>query len=109
MTIAEMQELADPVDDYEIGDTREKLAALGEGDKIRVVAFALKARTGVKESCNCGLSKAADTDNHIVLVDEPTLELKAKATRGRKATARAAIRVSLTLFCAERPFGQSRP
>ena len=48
MTIAEMQELADPVDDYEIGDTREKLAALGEGDKIRVVAFALKARKGVR-------------------------------------------------------------
>jgi len=48
MTIAEMQELADPVDDYEIVDTREKLAALGEGDKIRVVAFALKARKGVR-------------------------------------------------------------
>jgi len=88
MTIPEMQELDDPVKDYAIGDTREKLAALGEGDKIRVVAFALKARKGVKESCNCGLSKPVDTDNHIVLVDEPTLKLKAKATRGRKATAK---------------------
>ncbi len=36
---------------------------------IRVVAVALKARPGNPESCNCGLSSAADTDNHIVLVD----------------------------------------
>jgi hypothetical protein len=45
---------------------------------IRVMALALVARKGSKESCNCGLKKAADTDNHIVLVDpeitEPTLE-----------------------------------
>ena len=49
--------------------TREKLTALGEGTMIRVVAFALVARKGSKESCNCGLKNAADTDNHIVLVD----------------------------------------
>lgn len=70
--------LPDPVPGFKIGDTREKLRALGEGKMIRVVAFALIARKGTKESCNCGLRKAADTDNHIVLVDpeitEPTLE-----------------------------------
>jgi hypothetical protein len=73
-----LAELPDPVPGFKIGDTREKLRALGEGKMIRVVALALVARKGNKESCNCGLRKAADTDNHIVLVDpeitEPTLE-----------------------------------
>ena len=61
--------LPDPVPDFKIGDTREKLAALGEGQKITVVAYALVARKGNPESCNCGLSLPSDTDNHIVLVD----------------------------------------
>src|SRR5260370_32903540 len=61
--------LPDPVAGLAEGDTREKLTALGEGTMIRVVAFALDARKGSKESCNCGLTRAADTDNHIVLVD----------------------------------------
>jgi hypothetical protein len=73
-----LAELPDPVPGFKVGDTREKLRALGEGKMIRVVALALVARKGNKESCNCGLRKAADTDNHIVLVDpeitEPTLE-----------------------------------
>lgn len=73
-----LAELPDPVPGFHIGDTREKLRALGEGTMIRVVALALVARKGGKESCNCGLRKAPDTDNHIVLVDpettEPTLE-----------------------------------
>lgn len=73
-----LAELPDPVPGFKIGDTRGKLKALGEGKMIRVVALALVARKGSKESCNCGLRKAADTDNHIVLVDpeitEPTLE-----------------------------------
>ena len=87
-TLQDLKDLPDPVPGFKVGDTREKLTALGEGDKIRVVAYALVARKGGKESCNCGLSAAADTDNHIVLVDEPTLDLTARATRGRKATAR---------------------
>jgi hypothetical protein len=69
--------LPDPVSGFAIGNTREKLAALGEGKMIRVVAWALVARKGGKESCNCGLLAPADTDNHIVLVDpnvtKPTL------------------------------------
>jgi hypothetical protein len=82
-TIEDLQALPDPVDDFAIGDTREKLKDLGEGDMITVVAFALRARDGVKESCNCGLSTAKDKDNHIVLVSKPTLELTAKATRAK--------------------------
>src|ERR1044071_4875553 len=45
---------------------------------IRVVAHSLVVRPGSKESCNCGLTGAANTDNHIVLIDSaddsPSLE-----------------------------------
>lgn len=67
-----------PKEDCKAGDgTRKSLQKLGEGKKITVVAWALAARKGGKESCNCGLKLPADTDNHIVLVDpsstNPTL------------------------------------
>lgn len=92
-TIQTLKDLPDPVPQFKIGDSRAKLMALGEGRMIRAVAFALVARKGGKESCNCGLTKVQDTDNHIVLVDEPTLDLTARATRARKATAkRKAVR-----------------
>jgi hypothetical protein len=87
-TLQDLKDLPDPVPGFKIGDTREKLAALGEGQKIRVVAFALVARKGSSESCNCGLTAPADTDNHIVLVDEPTLAITKRATPARKATAK---------------------
>jgi len=78
MTIAEIKALDDPVAGFAKGGTREKLTALGEGKMIRVVALALVVRTGSKESCNCGLTGAANTDNHIVLIDpddnSPSLE-----------------------------------
>lgn len=68
-----------PKEDCKAGDpTRKRLRQLGEGQKITVVAWALAARKGNKESCNCGLASAPDTDNHIVLVDptstNPTLK-----------------------------------
>ena len=69
MTIQQMRNLPDPVKGFKVGNTREKIKALGEGKKIVVVANAIAVRKGGKESCNCGLSKVADTDNHIVLVD----------------------------------------
>ena len=69
MTLKEIRDLPDPVAGFKIGDTREKLEALGEGKKIVVVANALVARKGGGESCNCKLLSVADTDNHIVLVD----------------------------------------
>lgn len=83
MTIEQIQALPDPVPGLKIGDTREKLVALGEGDMIRLVAFALIARKGGKESCNCGLKEPIDTDNHIVLVKDSTLKLTARATRAK--------------------------
>jgi hypothetical protein len=77
MTIQEMKDLPDPVKGYKIGNPRDKLTALGEGKKITVEAWALVARKGGGESCNCKLLSVADTDNHIVLVDpsvkSPTL------------------------------------
>ena len=69
MTIQQMRRLPDPVPGFKVGNTREKIQALGEGKKIVVVANAIAVRKGGKESCNCGLSTVADTDNHIVLVD----------------------------------------
>lgn len=69
MTIQQIRNLPDPVRGFKIGDTREMLAALGEGKKIVVVANALAVRKGSGESCNCKLTSVADTDNHIVLVD----------------------------------------
>jgi len=67
-TIQELKALPDPVPGFKVGDPRDKLTELGEGQKITVVAKALVARKGGGESCNCKLTKVADTDNHIVLV-----------------------------------------
>lgn len=76
-TIQDMKNLPDPVKGFKIGDARDKLAALGEGKKITVMAWALVVRKGGSESCNCKLTAVADTDNHIVLADpsvkSPTL------------------------------------
>ena len=78
MTIAEIKALEDPVEGFVKGGKRDNLTAMGEGDLIRVVALALVVRTGSKESCNCGLTGATNTDNHIVLIDpaddSPSLE-----------------------------------
>jgi hypothetical protein len=72
-----MQKLKDPTPKGEfcadeVRD-RTKLEELGESQKITVVAWALAARSGSQESCNCKLKASPDTDNHIVLV-EPTLK-----------------------------------
>lgn len=68
-TIRNLKDLPDPIPGFKVGQTREKIIALGEGQKIRVVAYALVVRKGSAESCNCKLTSARDTDNHIVLVD----------------------------------------
>lgn len=72
-TIQWMKDLPDPKNFTRQTTGRAELARLGEGRKITVVAYALVARKGSKESCNCGLTATKDTDNHIVLVD-PTLK-----------------------------------
>jgi len=73
-----------------IGFPRDKLKEKGEGDMVRVVAFAIESRPQKSESgesCNCGF-RAKDpknTDVHIVLVSTPTLKLKANAGNGNSA------------------------
>src|SRR5260370_40747971 len=54
---------------YKHGGPRTKLAEQGEGKMIRVVAWALVARKGSFETCNCHLTSPRETDNHIVLVN----------------------------------------
>lgn len=85
-TLKDLKDLPDPVPDFNFGDTREKIRELGEGQKITVIAYALAARKGSKESCNCGLSKPKDTDNHIVLVEEETLAITKRATPEKPAS-----------------------
>jgi hypothetical protein len=72
MTVDDMKAL--PQLEFEIGADRKPLRDLGEGNRVRLVAYALVARRGNPESCNCKLASVADTDNHIVLVDEGALE-----------------------------------
>ncbi len=66
---SELAGLADPGSDFVEGGSRNALTALGEGDMIRVVAFAVRVSRGSQESCNCQLTHMADKDNHIVLID----------------------------------------
>src|ERR1700675_3643367 len=69
-TLTWMKKL-DPPEGFAPGDTREELAALGEGQKITVMAYLLVAKPELGgESCNCGLKTPAETDNHLVLVSK---------------------------------------
>ncbi len=72
-SIAWMKALPDPTDFTADNRNRDELRQIGEGKKITVVAWAMVARKGGKETCNCKLSAPKDTDNHIVLVD-PAVE-----------------------------------
>ena len=73
-TLDGMKGLADPAG-FKKFDTREKLEAIGEGRKVAVVARLLIARDEPDgESCNCGLHKAEETDNHLVLVSQDTVD-----------------------------------
>src|SRR5712671_6523108 len=69
-----MKKLDDP-ESFTQGDSREELTALGEGEKITVVAYLLVAKPELGgESCNCGLQTPAETDNHLVLVTKATVQ-----------------------------------
>lgn len=87
-------DLPDPVPGYKIGDRREKLEAEGEGKMIRIVAWVLKARAGVMESCNCKIAGAANKDNHIVLAN-PKLKNPTLAGEAKSQTAEFTPRVRL--------------
>ena len=54
-----LSDLPDPVPGFKIGDTRQKLKALGEEKIIRVVAIALVARIGSRESCKLRASEGS--------------------------------------------------
>jgi hypothetical protein len=92
MTFTKFAKLAKIVQGYiGIGFPRDKLKEKGEGDMVRVVAWAIDSRPQKNksgESCNCGFTGVNDpknTDVHIVLVSTPTLKLKAKAGNGKTA------------------------
>src|SRR5712691_1158156 len=69
-----MKNLDDP-ENFTEGESREELTALGEGEKITVVAYLLVAKPELGgESCNCGLQTRAETDNHLVLVSKTTVD-----------------------------------
>jgi hypothetical protein len=73
-TLTWVKKLDDP-ENFSSGGSREELKALGEGDKIAVVAYVLIARAELGgESCNCGLQTPKDTDNHLVLVTKTTVD-----------------------------------
>ncbi len=46
MTIQQMRKLPDPVPGFRVGNTRERIQALGEGKKIVVVANAISGSKG---------------------------------------------------------------
>jgi len=101
MTFADFAGIPNDIEGYKgIGFPRDKVRDQGEGDMVRVVAWALASRpqkTSGKdkngkpkkgESCNCGFTGKTDpqnTDVHIVLVDDAALELKANAGNGKSA------------------------
>lgn len=73
-SLAWMKRLEDP-ENFEKGASREEIEGLGEGKKIRVVAYLIAAKAELGgESCNCGLHTAAETDNHLVLVSKATVD-----------------------------------
>jgi hypothetical protein len=94
-TIPWMKNLADPRNFTRQSPNRNELTRLGEGKKITVVAYALVARKGGKESCNCGLSAVKDADNHIVLVDPTIKKPTLKGSEGDSVTAEFTPRVRL--------------
>jgi len=68
-----MKRLEDP-ENFEKGGSRDELGDLGEGKKIRVVAYLIAAKPELGgESCNCGLKTKRETDNHLVLVTKTTV------------------------------------
>lgn len=72
-TLGWMKNLDNP-DEFEKGDDRDELSALGEGKKISVVANLISIKPEGAESCNCGLTQKELTDNHLVLVTKATLK-----------------------------------
>ena len=94
-SIQAMKDLSKPSKNFTECGSRDELKQLGEGQKITVVAWALTARPGNPESCNCDLHSAADTDNHIVLVDPAVKNPTIKKDEIHSVTAEFTPRVRL--------------
>jgi hypothetical protein len=72
VSLRSIKDLPDP-ENFSMGDSRGELTDFGEGTKVRVVAYLLRAKPEGKESCNCGLTGVKNTDNHLVLVSRFTV------------------------------------
>jgi len=73
-TLAWIKKLDDP-EHFTENESREELAALGEGQMISVVAYVIEAKAELGgESCNCHLQTKETTDNHLVLVTKATVD-----------------------------------
>jgi hypothetical protein len=70
VTLDDIRRMAQPAS-WNTGADRSSIQGPGrEGSAVSVTAFLLKAKAEGKESCNCGLSRRADTDVHLVLVSK---------------------------------------
>ncbi len=94
-TISWMKSLPDPANFTQQNQDRAELKELGEGQKIKVVAWVLDVRAEGQETCNCGLTAAKDTDNHLVLVDPTLKKPTLKAYEPHSITAEFTPRVRL--------------
>jgi hypothetical protein len=73
-----MKNLPDPKN-FVKGGTRDELAGLGEGKKVRIFGYVLTIRAEGGETCNCKLTDvddqvAVNTDNHLVVVNAATVK-----------------------------------
>lgn len=70
MTLDEIRALNQP-SNWPTGTPRDSIQGAGkEGSPVIVKGFLLKARAEGAESCNCGLTKRAVTDIHLVFVSK---------------------------------------
>jgi hypothetical protein len=70
LTLDQIRAFSQP-QSWDSGHSRDSIQVPGrEGSAITVTGFLLKAKAEGKESCNCALSKRADTDIHLVLVSQ---------------------------------------
>ena len=69
-TLATMRSLVQPTR-WNTGQDRAAIRTAGkEGTPVELMGFLLLARRGGAESCNCDLSRTANTDIHLVLVKD---------------------------------------
>jgi hypothetical protein len=92
MTLDEIRRLPQPLH-WNTGADRSSIQGPGrEGSGVMVTGFLLKAKAEGKESCNCGLSRRADTDVHLVLVSKmPEAKTKEAIDESEKDSVTAEI------------------